>query len=98
MFRFVRALVFLALTLAAAAPLAGQVGKRTSVLDAGTATEAELAALPHMNAARAKAVIGARPFASVRALDTVLGAQGLTAGQRKELYARLFVPINLNAA
>ena len=98
MFRIVRTTAFLALMFAAAAPLAGQVGKRTSVLDAGTATEAELTALPHMNAARAKAVIAARPFASVKALDTVLGAQGLTADQRKELYARVFVPINLNAA
>ena len=96
--RIVRTIAFLALTFALAAPLAGQVGKRPSVLDAGTATEAELAALPHMNAARAKAVVAARPFATVRALDTALGAQGLTAEQRKELYARLFVPINLNAA
>ncbi|MDQ3170489.1 MAG: helix-hairpin-helix domain-containing protein [Acidobacteriota bacterium] len=98
MFRFVRAIAFLALTLAAAAPLAGQVGSRTSVLDAGTATEAELAALPHMNAARARSVVAARPFASVKALDALLGAQGLGAEQRKELYARLFVPINLNTA
>ncbi len=98
MFRFVRAIAFLALTLAAAAPLAGQVGSRTSVLDAGTATEAELAALPHMNAARARATVAARPFASVKALDALLGAQGLGAEQRKELYARLFVPINLNTA
>lgn len=98
MSRFVRALAALALAFAAAAPLAGQVGKRTSVLDAGTATEAELAALPHMTAARAKAVIAARPFASATALDSTLGAEGLSADQRKELYARLFVPVNLNAA
>ena len=100
MFRILRPLAFLTLTLtlAIAAPLAAQVGKRTSVLDAGTAAEAELAALPHMTAARARAVVAARPFATVKALDTLLGAQGLTADQRKELYARLFVPLNLNAA
>jgi DNA uptake protein ComE-like DNA-binding protein len=82
----------------AAVPLAGQAGKRTTVLDADTATEAELAALPHMNAARAKALVAARPFASVTTLDAFLRTQGLPDAQRKELYARLFVPINLNAA
>ena len=98
MFRIVRTLAFLTLTLAIAAPLGAQVGKRTSALDADTAAEADLAALPHMTAARAKAVVAARPFTSVKALDTLLAAQGLSAEQRKELYARLFVPINLNAA
>jgi len=96
MFRRVPAIVILALTLAL--PIAAQVGKRSAVLDAGTATEADLAALPHMNPARATAVVAARPFASAVALDQALASQGLTAEQRKELYARLFVPINLNAA
>ena len=92
------AAIVLAVTLSPAVPLPAQVGKRTAVLDAGTATEAQLAALPHMNAARAKAIAAARPFASAVALDKTLAAQGLTADQRKELYARLFVPINLNTA
>ena len=96
MFRHVPAAVILALTFAL--PLAAQVGKRTAVLDADTATEAELASLPHMTPARAKAIIAARPFASAVALDQALASQGLAAEQRKELYARLFVPINLNAA
>ena len=96
MLRRVVPVAVLALTFAL--PLTAQVGRRTAVLDAGTATEAELAALPHMNAARAKAVVGARPFASALALDQALASQGLSAEQRKELYARLFVPINLNAA
>ena len=81
-----------------AAPLAAQAGKRTTVLDANTATEAELAGLPHMNAARAKALIAARPFLTATALDKFAAGQGLTAAQRKELYGRLFVQINLNAA
>ena len=94
--RFAAALAMAALI--AAVPLGAQAGKRTSVLDANTATEAELAALPHMNAARAKALVAARPFAASTALDAFLGAQGLTDAQRKELYARLFVQINLNNA
>ena len=90
---------FVALTiLPAAAVLHAQAGKRTSVLDANTVAEAELAALPHMNAARAKALVAARPFLSVTALDAFLGTQGLTPAQRKELYARLFVQLNLNKA
>lgn len=91
-----------ALTLVPAAHVidaaAAQAGKRTTVLDVNTATEAELGALPHMNAARAKTLLAARPFASSTALDAFLRAQGLTDAERKALYARLFVQINLNAA
>ena len=42
-----------------------------------------------------KSVIDARPFQSVTDLDKVLG-QTLSAEQRKELYGRLFVHVNLN--
>ena len=77
--------------------LAAQAGKRTTVADANTVAEAELAALPHMNAARAKALVAERPFLSATALDAFLAKQGLSADQRKELYGRLFVQINLNA-
>ena len=93
--RFAAALVAAALI---TIPLAAQAGRRTMVLDANTATEAEIAALPHMNAGRAKALMAARPFASPTALDAFLGRQGLSEAQRKELYARLFVQINLNTA
>jgi len=75
-----------------------QAGKRTTVADANTIAEAELAALPHMNAARAKALVAARPFLTAAALDAFLGAQGIAPARRAELYARLFVQINLNAA
>ncbi|HUF23241.1 MAG TPA: hypothetical protein VMN81_03855 [Vicinamibacterales bacterium] len=93
------AAVLLALVLIpSAVMLHAQAGKRTMVLEANTATEAELGALPHMNAARAKALVAARPFAAATALDAFLRAQGLADAQRKELYARLFVQINLNSA
>jgi DNA uptake protein ComE-like DNA-binding protein len=86
----------LALVLMAVAHLAyAQAGKPT-IVDANLVTEADLAKLPHMNAALAKAVIGKRPFKSVKDLDNALGS--LTKEQRTELYARLFVPINLNTA
>ena len=73
-----------------------QVGKSVTVVEANVATEAELAALPHMNAARAKALIGKRPLASITALDMFLTSQGLTRPELTELYARLFLPVNLN--
>ena len=74
-----------------------QVGKSVTIVEANVATEAELAALPHMNAARAKAVAGKRPFANMLALDMLLAGQGLTRPQLTELYARMFLPVNLNA-
>jgi DNA uptake protein ComE-like DNA-binding protein len=76
--------------------LYGQVGRRQTVLDANTASDKELSALPHMTPQRAKAIIDGRPFASIKALDGLL--QPLNAQQKKELYGRLFVTINLNAA
>ena len=93
-FRF--AAVFALALATAITTLDAQAGKRTTVADANTIAEAELAALPHMNAARATALVAARPFLTATALDQFLGKQGLTAEQRKELYGRLFVQLNLN--
>ena len=73
-----------------------QTGKPVTIVDANLVTDAELAKLPHMNAAVAKAVVAKRPFKSIKDLDTALSA--LTKEQRTELYAKLFVPINLNTA
>lgn len=66
------------------------------VLDANTAAESALLALPHISATLAKAIVDRRPFKSVRDLDAIL--QSLSRPQRVELYGRLFVPINLNTA
>jgi len=73
-----------------------KVGKPVTITDANAIAEAALAALPHMNAALAKAVIAKRPFRTVKDLDAALSA--LSKEQRTELYAKLFVPINLNTA
>ena len=55
-------------------PLAGyaQVGKPLTIVDANLVTEADLAKLPHMNAALAKAVLAKRPFKTIKDLDTAL--------------------------
>jgi len=86
----------LAVTAAAARVVHAQVGKSVTIVDANLVTEAALARLPHMNATLAKAVLAKRPFKTVKDLDNALSS--LTKEQRTELYAKLFVPINLNTA
>jgi DNA uptake protein ComE-like DNA-binding protein len=75
-----------------------QVGKSVTIVDANVVSEAELAKLPHMNPARAKALVGSRPFLSMAALDKFLQGQGLNRTQLTELYGRLFIHLNLNTA
>jgi DNA uptake protein ComE-like DNA-binding protein len=89
--------VVLLAALAATPPVAGQVGKNSGVLYANLATKEQLAAVPHLDAASVDALLKARPFLDALALDRAL-PQKLTPEQRKEVYARVFVPINLNAA
>lgn len=79
-----------------AGTMQAQVGRNNTVLDANTASDKELLAVPHMTPALAKAIMESRPFASVKELDVVL--QSLSAQQRAALYSRLFVTINLNTA
>ncbi len=69
-----------------------------TLVNANTATAAELSKVQGLNAATAKALVARRPFASMTALDTFLGEQKLTREQRTDLYDRLFVPVNLNTA
>ena len=69
------AALVLALTVAGAARVAhAQVGKPVTIIDANLVTEANLAKLPHMNAALAKAALAKRPFKSIKDLDTALSS------------------------
>lgn len=80
-----------------ASPVAAQVGKNSgniAYLDA--ASEADLAKLPNMTPALAKDVVAKRPFADATAFDAALA--GLNADQKKALYEKAFLPINLNTA
>ncbi|MBM3820327.1 MAG: helix-hairpin-helix domain-containing protein [Acidimicrobiia bacterium] len=91
----------LALVVVLAAAAAGaQTAPAASgpLVNANTAGEAELANVPGLNAALAKAMVSRRPFASMSALDAFLGEQKLTREQRTTLYGRLFVPVKLNSA
>jgi DNA uptake protein ComE-like DNA-binding protein len=77
---------------------AAALAQTQPLVNANTASEAELAKVPGLNPALAKAVASRRPFASMTALDTFLGEQKLTREQRTALYDRLFVPVKLNTA
>jgi DNA uptake protein ComE-like DNA-binding protein len=72
-----------------------QNAAQTPLLDANTATEAQMAAVPHLNAALAKSIVGKRPFKSITELDALL-ASSLDRKRITEVYGRLFVPVNLN--
>ena len=75
-----------------------QVAKSLGVKDANTISEAELAAIPAITPAIAKAIVAKRPFASITELNSLLLAQGLTAEQAMAVYPKAFVHINLNTA
>src|SRR5262245_894778 len=87
-----------AFAIASVLNLSAQVGKSQGVVDANTAAEADLAAMPNMTPAIAKTIVAARPFASIKDLNTLLAGQGLTAEQAMAFYAKAFVHINLNTA
>ena len=88
--------LFAVLALTPATVAEAQVGQNMGVLNPNTATEAELAALPHMNAATADSVIAGRPFMNMLEINALVG-DSLDEAQQDELYARLFLPLNLNA-
>ena len=75
-------------------PASAQVGK--GLVDFNSAPADELGKLPHVTPAIVKAVVAARPFASIVALNALLTKEGLTDAQRTELYRRAFVHVNLN--
>jgi DNA uptake protein ComE-like DNA-binding protein len=84
--------------LLAAGAAQAQVGKPVTIVDANAASAAELAKVPHLSPAAAKALIARRPFLSQSTLDGFLRQQGVTAAQLPEVYGRLFVHLNLNTA
>jgi DNA uptake protein ComE-like DNA-binding protein len=95
--RFASAVAVAAIAAAAAPSAWAQVGKPVTIVDANIASDKELAALPHLNAALVKGVLERRPFPSITELDAFL-SQSLSRQQLTELYGRLFVHLNLNTA
>jgi len=89
--------VFFALTFALSNIAAGQVGNSAGLVNPDLASEKELLALPHMNAALVKSVIEQRPFMNMASLHALL-AKSLSKDQLTELYGKMFVQLNLNRA
>ncbi len=75
--------------------LVAQVGTSQGVLNPNLATEKELVVLPNLTEAIAEEVVENRPFLSMTNFHELL-KEYLNEEQRKELYRKLFVPINLN--
>jgi len=73
--------------------LRGQVA--AGLVDPNVATEAQVAVLPGMTADLAKALVAARPFASVVELNTFLTGK-LAAEQLTAFYGKAFIHVNLN--
>lgn len=68
-----------------------------ALLDPDAATREQLLAVPGITPAAADALIAGRPYTSMTAVDRALAKQ-LAAAERKTVYARLWKPIDLNAA
>ncbi len=92
-----RPLIVAVLGLVSATALHAQVGPNAGVLNPNLASADEMAALPHMNAEMANWLVDARPYLTMSAFHEMLSPH-LSGEQREELYARLFIPINLNTA
>lgn len=78
----------------AVAPAAAEAG---AVIDANTATEAQLAEVEGMTPELAAAIVAGQPYADVTAFDAKL-RESLSETAAAELRTRVFVPVNLNTA
>lgn len=92
-----RCLAILLAFLGLPAGLEAQAGRRGDVMDANSASEKQVLAVPGLPPALAKGILDRRPFLTMADLDAWLG-QSLDREQRTALYRRLFVQINLNTA
>ena len=70
---------------------------KNTLVNANTASEAQIAAVPGL-APLAAAIVAKRPYASPLALDAVLAEGKVAPDQRKLIYTRLWAPMNLNTA
>ena len=78
-------------------PASGQVGNNENVLNPNLASEEALQALGHLDDSLVESMLDARPYMNQLELDGHL-EDSLSEEERGELYASLFVPVNLNTA
>jgi hypothetical protein len=86
--------VLLSFTLAG--PAMAQLGHQHSLYEPNVAADTTLARLPRMTLPIAQALRAARPILSAVTLDSILGSKGLSPAQRRELYGRMFVHVDVN--
>jgi DNA uptake protein ComE-like DNA-binding protein len=96
--------LLIAIAIASAAPAGAALAQAPKAAPAAaarlnphTATARQLAAVPGLTPAQAALIAARRPFKTMGEFHAVVG-QGLPEAQRQALYARLFVPLNLNTA
>lgn len=80
----------------AGAGVSGQVGQ--GILDLNLLSEKDLAALPNVSPALAKAIAGKQPFATIVDFNAFVLSQGLTQEQATAIYDRAFIHLNLNTS
>ena len=90
--------VAVALCIAMRGAAFAQVGRSQGVVDANTAGEEALLAMPGMTAPVVKALIAARPFGGIIELNTFLLGQKLSQEQASAFYGKAFIHVNLNTA
>jgi DNA uptake protein ComE-like DNA-binding protein len=96
MIHFRSLLVGLASTALVSATADAQLGRQMGLVDPNVATEAQLLAVPHMNATIVKGIMDKRPFMNIVELNTWLLTQGVTQEQLTASYGRMFIHVNLN--
>ncbi len=74
-----------------------QVGNNDSILNPNVADEDQLAGVAHLDEGLVGGIVDGRPLSGATALDALLSGS-LDEAQRAEVYAELFIPINLNSA
>lgn len=79
-----------------AARAAGTATASGAMLDPNAATKEQLVAVPGMTAAAADALIAGRPYQDMVAVNKALAS--LSADARKQVYAKVWKPIDLNTA
>ena len=67
-----------------------------AMIDPNSATADQLMTLPSMDSATANALIAGRPYSNMLAVNNKLTR--LSEAQRDSLYARMFIPIDINKA
>jgi hypothetical protein len=78
------------------ASASAQLGRQQGLVDPNVTADTVLAKLPHLSLPLAQALREARPVLGPVPMDSILGARGLSKAQRTELYAKMFVHVDVN--